>query len=115
MKNSLEKVYFSESHTIPNQAISVRDAVESTLTGNTLGISGLARDVKYDDDDAEYPNELNSLGIDLDQFQVMMTEQTRKASEAKRIWRAKKEAEAKSKKEAESKSDVLVSKAKDDE
>lgn len=97
-----------ESQTIPNQSVSLREIVQSSLNGNSLGVTSQVRDVKYDDSDSDEYDPLNSLGCDLDTYQVMMTEQTRKATEAKRRWREKKKAEANEesevKKESESRS-----------
>lgn len=96
-----ERIYNGNSQTIPDQAITVRDAVESSINGNSLGVHDHIREVQFDDDDAEYPDPINSLGVDLDGYQMLITDQNRKASEAKARWREKKEAEAKAKAEAE--------------
>lgn len=95
MKNRYETFVNSESQTIPNQSVSLRTIVESSLNGNSLGVSSQIRDVTYDDADSYDYDPLNSCGINLDEYQVLMSEQNRKAAEAKRKWREKKEEEAK--------------------
>lgn len=95
MKNRYEKFVNSESQTIPNQSVSLRTIVESSLNGNSLGVNSQIRDVKYDDPDSFDYDPLNSFGLNLDEYQFLMTEQTRKATEAKRKWREKKAEEAK--------------------
>lgn len=114
MKNRYETFVNGESQTIPNQSVSLRTIVESSLNGNSLGVNSQVRDVKYDDADSDDYDPLNSLGVNLDEYQVMMTEQTRKATEAKRIWREKKAEEARRAEEAK-KDSVSRSKENDAE
>ena len=95
MKNRYEIFVNNESQTIPNQSVTLRTIVESSINGNSLGVSSQIRDVKYDDSDSDDYDPLNSCGMNLDDYQILMTEQTRKATEAKRRWREKKAEESK--------------------